>query len=187
MSTSSTDRVIIGIDPGTVVMGYGVIHVVGQKVNLLTLGVVKLDKYKDQQIRLRTIFERTTAVIREYKPDEMAIEAPFYGNNIQSMLKLGRAQGVCMAAGLTLNIPVEEYSPRKVKQSITGNGNATKEQVAAMLQHLLGVEPDKYALDATDALAVAMCHHFQNRVGAPAIGKGGWATFIKQNPGRVGG
>lgn len=185
MSTP-TDRIIIGIDPGTVVMGYGVIHVVGQKANLLTLGVIKLDRFKDHQARLRTIFERTSAVIREYKPDEMAIEAPFYGSNVQSMLKLGRAQGVCMAAALTLDIPVEEYSPRKVKQSITGNGNASKEQVASMMQHLLGIQPDKYALDATDALAVAMCHYFQNRVGVPAAGKGGWAAFIKNNPGRIG-
>jgi crossover junction endodeoxyribonuclease RuvC len=182
--SNTTDRIIIGIDPGTVVMGYGIIHIVGQKVNLVALGILKLDKFKDHPTRLKTIFERTSGLVREYKPDEMAIEAPFYGSNVQSMLKLGRAQGVCMAAALAQNIPVEEYSPRKVKQSVTGNGSASKEQVAAMLQNILGIKADQYALDATDALAVAMCHHFQNKVPGGKTAVSGWASFLKQNPGR---
>jgi len=126
------DRIILGIDPGTNIMGYGLIHHKGNKIDLITMGVLKLGKFPDHGIKLKKIFERTTALIKEYKPDELAIEAPFFGKNVQSMLKLGRAQGVAMAAALHLDVPISEYSPRKIKQSITGNGNASKEQVAEL-------------------------------------------------------
>lgn len=153
-------------------------------MKLITLDVVKLQKLGDQTLRLKKIFETVTELVKEYKPDELAIEAPFFGKNVQSMLKLGRAQGVAMAAGLTYNIPTFEYSPKKIKQSITGNGNASKEQVAAMLQQLLKVETQKY-FDATDALAVAVCHHFQSkRPSGPKKTFKNWEAFLSANPKR---
>ncbi len=185
------DRVILGIDPGTVVMGYGVLHVTNEGLKVLALGVLKLDKFKDQATRLKVIFDRTSEIIREYHPDELAIEAPFFGKNLQSMLKLGRAQGVCIAAALSHNIPIEEYAPRRIKQSITGNGAASKEQVAAMLQSILKVSMDDFAMDATDALAAAVCHHFTSGKSTAVRSSGaggkkvsGWAAFLKQNPDR---
>lgn len=182
----SQEKVILGIDPGTVVMGYGVIEVVGNKPKLLTLGVIKLDKLDDMADRLKRIFDRTIAIIDEYKPDELAIEAPFFGKNVQSMLKLGRAQGVCIAAALSRSIPMTEYSPKKIKQSLTGNGNASKEQVAAMLQHQFKFEQLPKFLDATDALAAAICHFYQrNSVSTQNKSYSGWDAFVKNNADKV--
>ncbi len=179
------EKIILGIDPGTNVMGYGLIKINGKKIHLISMGVLKLSQYSDQPIKLRRIFERTLSLIDEYHPDELAIEAPFFGKNVQSMLKLGRAQGVAMAAGLYRDIPIFEYSPRKIKQSITGNGSSSKEQVAAMVQTLLNFKEDPKYFDATDGLAIALCHHFQG--GADTNGKSynSWKSFISNNPGRV--
>jgi crossover junction endodeoxyribonuclease RuvC len=182
------ERIILGIDPGTAVMGYGLIKEIGPKMELISLGVVKMDKIDDHMLKLQRIFEKTVALIDNYKPDCLAIEAPFYGKNIQVMLKLGRAQGVAMAAALSRNVEVTEYSPRKIKQSITGNGNATKEQVAAMMQRLLNFTETPDFLDATDGLAVAVCHSFQKVSTAKSGSKksySGWDTFVKDNAKRV--
>jgi crossover junction endodeoxyribonuclease RuvC len=188
------ERIILGIDPGTAVMGYGLVKETGSKIELVSLGVVKMEHLDDHALKLQRIFEKTLALIDEYKPDCMALEAPFYGKNIQVMLKLGRAQGVAMAAALSRNLPICEYAPRKIKQSITGNGNATKEQVAAMLQTLLKFTETPQFLDATDGLAVAVCHSFQkiSLKGTSSIGGGkkaasGWAAFVKDNTSRVSG
>lgn len=163
-------RIILGIDPGTNIMGYGIIRCDGEKIELIVMDVFNLKKYPSHTDKLKKIFEQTLAIIKKYKPEELSIEAPFYGKNVQSMLKLGRAQGAAISAALYKNIPIYEYSPRKIKQSITGNGNASKEQVAAMLKNIL-INPfteeigiplsDVRYLDATDALAVAVCHSFQ--------------------------
>ena len=179
------ERIILGIDPGTNIMGYGLIHQMGTKAELVTLGVIQLNKYTNQAIKLQKIFERTLALIDEYKPDEFAIEAPFYGKNVQSMLKLGRAQGVGMAAALYRSVPIFEYSPKKVKQSITGNGNASKEQVSAMLKNLLSIKDAPKYLDATDGLAVAICHYFQHHPVTEGESYSGWKQFIAKNPGRA--
>jgi crossover junction endodeoxyribonuclease RuvC len=183
---TNTDRVILGIDPGTNIMGYGVIHVKGRTMELLAFDIVNLSKLDDHAIKLKEIFETTDKLIEQYKPDDLAIEAPFFGKNIQSMLKLGRAQGVAIAAALNRNIPVTEYSPRKIKQSITGNGNASKEQVAAMLQQLLKIKEMHKFLDASDGLAAAVCHYFQSYSGPNLKGKSysNWESFIKKNPHR---
>jgi len=185
-NSSATDKVILGIDPGTVIMGFGVLHVNGNKMQLSDLGVLRLCKEEDHAIRLRMIFEHTVQLIEKHLPDEFAVEAPFFGKNVQSMLKLGRAQGVAIAAALTRGIPIFEYSPKKIKMSITGNGNASKEQVAAMLQSLLAITDLPKHLDATDGLAAAVCHHFQHK----GIGKekkyGSWKTFLSENPNRKG-
>ena len=179
------DRIILGIDPGTIVMGYGLLHIQNNALKPLAIGVIKLDKFDDHAIRLKTIFERTVSIIEEYKPDELAIEAPFFGKNVQSMLKLGRAQGVAIAAALSKNLPITEYSPKKIKMSITGNGNASKEQVAAMLQQILGIEKEQAYLDATDALGAALCHYYQNKnVSAGAKSYTGWKAFLADNPKR---
>jgi len=181
----ATDRVILGIDPGTIIMGYGLIHIKSASPVLLSSGVIKLEKFDDHALRLQKIFERTVGIIEEYKPDELAIEAPFFGKNVQSMLKLGRAQGVAIAAALSKNIPITEYSPKKIKMSITGNGNASKEQVAAMLQQLLKYKNTNDHLDATDALGAAMCHFFQNKgLGAGKKSYTGWKAFLSENPKR---
>ncbi len=183
-----TERIILGIDPGTNIMGYGLIMAKGNKLELITLGILQLEKLDSHALKLKKIFERTLSLIDEYKPDDLAIEAPFFGKNIQSMLKLGRAQGVAMAAGLYRTIPIFEYSPKKVKQSVTGNGNASKEQVAAMLQTLLSFNDLPKFLDATDALGVAVCHHFQKGsgdLGASKKSYSGWKSFITNNPGKV--
>lgn len=181
-----SERIILGIDPGTTTMGYGVIVQHGTRMRLLVMGVLRLNKYASHALRLKKIFDRTTELIREYKPDELAIEAPFYGKNVQSMLKLGRAQGVAIAAALNQDIPVFEYSPKKIKQSITGNGNASKEQVAAMLQTLLAFDEQPEALDATDGLAAAVCHYFQGKTSkSDSASYSGWKAFLDQNPGRV--
>lgn len=177
------EKIILGVDPGTTVMGYGIIEVRDSTMRLVQYGVIHLDKYKDHSMKLGKIFERVRQLIEEYKPDEMAIEAPFFGKNVQSMLKLGRAQGIAIAAAISREVPIVEYAPRKIKQSVTGNGNASKEQVAAMLGRLLQFKDIPKLLDATDALGVAVCHYFQN--GNSPRKSAGWDSFIKDNPGRV--
>lgn len=179
------DRIILGIDPGTIVMGYGLLHIENNVLKPVGIGVIKLEKFDDHALRLKKIFERTIGIIDEFKPDELAIEAPFFGKNVQSMLKLGRAQGVAIAAALSRNLPVTEYSPKKIKMSITGNGNASKEQVAAMLQQTLGLKNESDYLDATDAMGAALCHYYQNR-NIAAAGKSytGWKAFLADNPKR---
>ena len=185
------ERIILGIDPGTAVMGYGLVKETGRKMELISLGVVKMEKIDDHMLKLQRIFEKTVHLIDNYHPDCLAIEAPFYGKNIQVMLKLGRAQGMAIAAALSRNVEVTEYSPRKIKQSITGNGNATKEQVAAMLQNLLSFKETPEFLDATDGLAVAVCHSFQkistSKGSTAKKSYSGWETFVKDNAGRVAG
>ncbi len=184
-SRRNNDRIILGVDPGTNILGFGVIAVSGNAIRLLDMGVLKLDKIADHPQKLQRIFREVERLAELHLPDEFAIEAPFFGKNVQSMLKLGRAQGVAIAASINRNIPVFEYSPRKIKQSITGNGNASKEQVAAMLHNLLKFQEKPEYLDATDGLAVAVCHFFQNKMpGATAKSKD-WGAFIKSNPGRV--
>ena len=180
-----TDKIILGIDPGTTIMGYGLIHIKGKNMELLQMGVLHLAKLSSHELKLKRIFERTLAMIDEYKPDELAVEAPFFGKNVQSMLKLGRAQGVAMAAGLYRDIPIFEYSPKKIKKSITGNGNASKEQVAAMLKSLLTIKEMPKHLDATDGLAAAVCHFFQRNVGLKGKSYTGWKAFVKDNPDRL--
>ena len=179
------DRIILGIDPGTTIMGYGIIHVKKAKMELLAIGVLALHKLDDHPLKLKKIFERTLGLIEEYKPDELAVEAPFFGKNVQSMLKLGRAQGVAIAAALYRNVPIFEYSPKKIKQSITGSGNASKEQVAAMLKSMFNIQEMPKDLDATDGLAAAVCHYFQK--GQLVKGKSytGWKAFLTENNDRV--
>jgi crossover junction endodeoxyribonuclease RuvC len=177
------EKIILGLDPGTNVMGYGLIIVAGSKISLLQFGVILLSKYAGHELRLKKIFERVISLLEEYHPDEVALEAPFFGKNVQSMLKLGRAQGVAMAAALSREIPITEYAPKKVKQSVTGNGNASKEQVAKMLMTLLHIQEMPKLLDATDALAVALCHHFQKK---ETTSKGtSWEAFAKDNQHRI--
>jgi crossover junction endodeoxyribonuclease RuvC len=183
----SPERIILGIDPGTNIMGFGIIRVVGTKTDMICLGVLKLNKTDDHFVRLKIIFEKTTSLIDQYHPDELAIEAPFFGKNIQSMLKLGRAQGAAIAACLNRSVPIFEYSPRKIKQSITGKGNASKEQVAAMLLRMLNIKETPEYLDATDGLAAAMCHFFQKNQPNVKEKYSGWQSFIKANPGKVSG
>lgn len=179
------DKIILGIDPGTTIMGYGIIQVKNNKLLLINYGVIHLQKLATHPDKLKRIFERVDAIIKEYKPDEMAIEAPFFGKNVQSMLKLGRAQGVCIAASLNRDIPFEEYTPRRIKQSITGKGSASKEQVAAMIQKLVGLKEIPKHLDATDGLAAAICHHFSKGIGEHNKTKtSNWKSYINQNPGR---
>lgn len=177
------EKIILGVDPGTTVMGYGLIMIKGSELTLIQYGVIHLDKYKDHAIKLNKIFERVSELIHEYKPDEMAIEAPFFGKNVQSMLKLGRAQGIAIAAAISREVPIVEYSPKKIKQSVTGNGNASKEQVAAMLSRLLNFKDIPKLLDATDALGVAVCHYFQN--GSTETKSKSWSSFLKENPDRI--
>ena len=183
---SKTDQIILGIDPGTNVMGYGLIHVKENKMEMITMGVLHLSKLNSHADKLKRIFERTLALIDQYKADEMALEAPFFGKNVQSMLKLGRAQGVAMAAGLYRDIPIFEYAPKKIKMSITGQGTASKEQVAAMLKSLLKINEMPKHLDASDGLAAAVCHYFQNGKISGGKSYSGWSSFLKDNPDRLG-
>ncbi len=180
------EKIILGIDPGTTIMGYGIIQTDGKKASVLTMGVIELHKFKDHYLKLRKIFERVTHLIDHYFPDELAIEAPFYGKNVQSMLKLGRAQGVAMSAALAKQIPIFEYAPRKIKLAITGQGSASKEQVAAMLKSILNIKnfPDT-TLDATDGLAAALCHFYQNTSNHEANSFKSWKDFMNKNPGRI--
>jgi len=179
------ERIILGIDPGTTIMGFGLIKVVDKKMEFLQLNELLLSKYTDPYIKLKLIFERTVELIDTFHPDEIAIEAPFFGKNVQSMLKLGRAQGVAMAAGLSREVPITEYLPKKIKMAITGNGNASKEQVAKMLQSLLKLKTLPKNLDSTDGLAAAVCHYYNS--GKIETGKSytGWEAFVKQNEKRV--
>lgn len=187
------DKIIMGIDPGTNISGYGIIGTSGNKMELITYGVINMSKMgADHPAKLKKIFERTLSLIEEFKPDEVAIEAPFFGKNVQSMLKLGRAQGVAMAAALYRDVPITEYAPKKIKMAITGSGNAGKEQVAAMVERLLNVRIESKYLDASDGLAAAICHFLQNGKGSGFGGgtskksKGGsWGAFLKDNPGRL--
>lgn len=187
-------EIILGIDPGTLVMGYGLICADKNNVSLIEMGVLQLSKHEDHAERLKLIFRKMDTLIKTHSPTAVAIEAPFYGKNVQSMLKLGRAQGVAIAAAMMCGLNAVEYAPRKVKQSVTGRGNATKEQVWQMLQHTLNVVEDVRFMDAADAVAVAMCHHYQSRPGVLAAEKipaqkpkktSGWASFVAQNPDRV--
>ena len=166
-------------------MGYGLIKVVGKEAKLIVLGVIELKKYTDHYTKLKRIFDRVTSLIDQYHPDEMAIEAPFFGKNVQSMLKLGRAQGVAISAALSRSIPIFEYAPRKIKMSITGHGNASKEQVAILLKNLLKINDLPSDLDATDGLAAAMCHFYQTNVPTTAKTFNSWKDFINKNPGRI--
>lgn len=194
---ANNSKIILGIDPGTLVMGYGLIKVEGKRASIIDMNVVKLSKHKDHYERLQLIHARVHDVIQLYKPDCCAIEAPFFGKNVQSMLKLGRAQGVAIATAMQAGLTVAEYSPKKVKQSITGNGNADKEQVWLMLQRILQLAERPDYLDASDALAVAVCHFFQgsglSTIPSTANGKvgkskaKGWEQFLQQYPGRING
>jgi crossover junction endodeoxyribonuclease RuvC len=181
------DKVILGIDPGTSLLGYGVIHCKGKNsIEMVVLGVIDLKKYTDHYLKLKTIYDRVQQLVEEYLPDEVAIEAPFFGKNVQSMLKLGRAQGVAMAAALSRSVPIFEYAPRKIKMSITGQGGASKEQVAAMLRSILKINDfEQKHLDATDGLAAAVCHFYQTSGGIVPSKSKGWGDFIKDNPNRV--
>lgn len=179
------EKIILGIDPGTNVLGFGLIEVKNKKITLLDLGVLKLNSKEDLGKRLKKIFEHLIKLIDSYHPDHLAIEAQFFGQNVQSMLKLGKAQGVSIAAALSRDIPYSEYAPRKIKQSITGKGNASKEQVAGMLGHILNANIDQKNLDATDALATAICHHYQEDSLLGGNKYTGWAAFIKNNPGKI--
>ena len=176
----------IGVDPGTNFLGYAVIEIEGQKISIIEIGVVTMAHLEEQPPKLKKIFERLTEVILEHKPTEMAVEAPFFGKNVQSMLKLGRAQGVAIAAGMVAGLEVTEYSPKKIKQSVTGKGASSKEQVASMLETILHKKLDEHTLDATDALAAAVCHHFQSSSPLGKLSKkDGWAGFLKANPSRL--
>lgn len=186
-SLAEWDRIIIGIDPGTNVMGYGILGVKGSKPAMIAMGVIKLNKFDSHYLRLGHIFNRVTGIIEQYLPDEMAIEAPFFGKNVQSMLKLGRAQGVAMAAAISRDISITEYEPRKIKMAITGNGAAAKEQVQDVLRRILNIPAENLLpeLDATDALGAALCHFYES--GKPEIARGprSWKEFIAKNPDRV--
>lgn len=181
----SKEKIILGIDPGTTIMGFGLIKVINKKMEFMLLDELKISKYDDHYLRLKKIFERTTQLIDTYHPDDIAIEAPFFGKNVQSMLKLGRAQGVAMAAGLAREVTITEYAPKKIKMAVTGNGNASKEQVAKMLKSLLKLKTLPKNLDSTDGLAAAVCHFYNQ--GRIEIGKSysGWDAFVKQNEKRV--
>ena len=193
-----TPKIIMGIDPGTNVTGYGLLRVEGRAASCIILGDIDLHRIADPYQKLRYIFDRVSGLIDEYRPDEVALESPFFGKNVQSMLKLGRAQGVAMAAALSRGVPVAEYAPRKVKQTITGRGSASKEQVALMLKNLLHLETLPRHLDATDGLAVAVCHWFQSapvpklesRTKKKALGGGpvascSWEQFVSNHPERI--
>ncbi|SDG64093.1 crossover junction endodeoxyribonuclease RuvC [Psychroflexus sediminis] len=181
----AAERIILGIDPGTTIMGFGVIEIENKTMKFVQLNELILKKYDDHYTKLKLIFERTIELIDTYHPDEIAIEAPFFGKNVQSMLKLGRAQGVAMAAGLSRQIPITEYLPKKIKMAITGNGNASKEQVAKMLQQMLKIKELPKNLDSTDGLAAAVCHFYNS--GKPDIETSytGWDAFVKKNEKRV--
>lgn len=177
----------MGIDPGTNVMGYGVLGINGKKAEVVVMGVIQLNRFETHYLRLARIYERVSGLVQQYLPDELAIEAPFFGKNVQSMLKLGRAQGVAMAAALARDIPITEYPPLNVKKAVTGNGQASKEQVANMLKHLLSIPEEKMPsiLDATDALAVALCHMYESAKPEIAKGPKSWKDFLAKNPDRI--
>ena len=180
-----TDKIILGIDPGTSIMGYGIIHIKGKKMELVQMGVLHLSKLESHELKLKRIFERTLQLVDEYKPDEFAVEAPFFGKNVQSMLKLGRAQGVAMSAALYRDVPIFEYAPKKIKMAITGKGTSSKEQVAAMLKSILDIKEMPKHLDASDGLAAAVCHYFQRNSSSTGKNYNGWGSFLKDNPDKL--
>ena len=179
------EKIILGIDPGTNFLGFGIIKVVGKAITLLDVGVLKINSKEDLGIKLKTIYFEIIRLINLYHPDHLAIESQFFGNNVQSMLKLGKAQGVSIAAALSRDIPFSEYPPKKIKQSITGNGNASKEQVAGMLKSLLNIKELPDNLDATDGLATAVCHHFQDNMLGVGKKYSGWKAFVNDQPKRL--
>lgn len=187
MTNNEVNKVILGIDPGTTIMGYGILRIIKGKAEMVTMGVIDLRKYDNHYLKLGRIFERITGIIDTYLPDEVAIEAPFFGKNVQSMLKLGRAQGVAMAAAIQRDIPITEYAPMKIKMAITGNGNAEKQQVADMLKRMLHIAPENLLpyLDATDGLAAAFCHYLQ--MGRPTSSHtySSWKDFVHKHPDKV--
>lgn len=185
MKKIKNERIILGIDPGTSITGYGIIRITGRDPELVTIGSIDLSKFDDHFLKIKHIFERTIGIIEEYHPDELAIEAPFYGKNVQSMLKLGRAQGAAIAAALSRSVPVCEYAPRKIKMSITGRGSASKEQVASMLMKILKFDKIEVKLDATDGLAAALCHFYQTNNPVQDKSFNSWKDFINKNPRRV--
>lgn len=183
----SIEKIIMGIDPGTNIMGYGLIKVVGKKAEMLTMGIIDMRKVSDSYLKLGKIFERVTGIIDSFHPDEVAIEAPFFGKNVQSMLKLGRAQGVAIAAVINRDIPIHEYAPTKIKLAITGTGGASKEQVAGMLQKMLNISKDEMGkfFDATDALGAAYCHFMQEGKPEAETSYRGWGDFVRKNKERI--
>ena len=180
-----TDKIILGIDPGTTIMGYGLVHVKGNTVSCIKMGVLNLSKFTSHELKLKKIFSRILMLIDEYYPDELAIEAPFYGKNVQSMLKLGRAQGVAMAAALHREIPIFEYAPKKIKLAITGKGTSSKIQVAAMLKSLLNLKEIPSQLDASDGLAAAVCHYLQKNNAKSTKDYSSWKSYIQENPKKI--
>jgi crossover junction endodeoxyribonuclease RuvC len=186
-TNNKINRTILGVDPGTTIMGYAIVRSNGSNLELLVMGVIELKKYKSHYEKLNKIYERVDSIIKEYKPEELAIEAPFFGKNVQSMLKLGRAQGVAMAAALSNGLPISEYAPKKIKTAITGSGAASKEQVANALKLELHIKNMPEYMDATDALGAAVCHFHQTKFINQITKSGGkdWKSFIKNNPGRV--
>ena len=187
ITSSNAEKIILGIDPGTRFLGYGIIHIQRDKVTVLQYGVLNLTKYTTQGAKFLKIHERVLGIIEEFLPDEIAIESPFFGKNVQSMLKLGRVQGMVMSLAFSKSIPIAEYEPKKVKQSVTGNGNASKEQVAKMVEVIGGIQLDLKLFDATDALGIAICHHFHNNNITSTIKgtKKGWGAFVSENPNRI--
>ena len=181
------EKIILGIDPGTRYLGYGLIRIINNQVQVIQYGVLNLTKYTTQGAKFLKIHERVMGIVEEFLPDEIAIESPFFGKNVQSMLKLGRVQGMVMSISFSKSIPITEYEPKKVKQSVTGNGNASKEQVAKMVEIISGIKLDAKLHDATDALGIAICHHFHHKNLTSSV-KGtqkGWGAFVNENPDRV--
>lgn len=187
ISTSSSEKIILGIDPGTRYLGYGLLRITNDKVTVLQYGVLNLTKYTTQGAKFLKIHERVLGIIEEFLPDEIAIESPFFGKNVQSMLKLGRVQGMVMSLAFSKSIPIAEYEPKKIKQSVTGNGNASKEQVAKMVEIIGNIKLEAKMHDATDALGIAICHHFHNKnISSTLKGtKKGWGAFVTENPERI--
>ncbi|MDR0559908.1 MAG: crossover junction endodeoxyribonuclease RuvC [Prevotellaceae bacterium] len=183
-----THRTVLGIDPGTTVLGYSVVRFDGIKLELLVMGVMELKKYSDHYIKLGKIFDRVDTVIKEFNPEELSIESPFFGKNVQSMLKLGRAQGVAMAAAIKNGLPIFEYAPREIKTAVTGSGSATKEQVANILKIELQIREMPVYMDASDALGAAVCHIYRTKIAKTVKTKktaGNWNDFLKNNPDRI--
>ena len=184
ITSSTSEKIILGIDPGTRFLGYGLIKINKEKVTILQYGILNLTKYTTQGAKFLKIHERVLGILEEFLPDEIAIESPFFGKNVQSMLKLGRVQGMVMSLAFSKNIPVAEYEPKKIKQSVTGNGNSSKEQVAKMVEIIGNIKLDAKLFDATDALGIAICHHFHNN-NLTSGTKKGWGAFVNENPLRI--
>ena len=182
---ANSPKIILGIDPGTLVLGYGIISVENKTVKMISMGVVHLQKLGDMYKRLAKIYTRIDSIISEFQPDEIAIEAQFFGKDVQAMLKLGRAQGVALTPAIIRGLPVFEYAPRKIKVAVTGNGNASKEQVALLLGKILKIDLKEEPLDATDGLATALCHYYQSQLPTGEKSYSSWSEFAKKNPGRV--